>query len=112
MLKNNKQNKINVAHTNISIRHILFVLLATAAFCVFLYVYLLASTTVNVTMRKTLQNDSRELQSKIADLEAEYMVARSALTLEKAKEYGFAEADKQVFVYRHKTSESLALVLE
>lgn len=112
MEKNTHYNKIYLATQNVSVRNVMTVLLAAIAVSIFLYVYLLASTTVNVTMRKTLQNDSRELQSKIADLEAEYMVTRSALTLEKAKEYGFIEPDKQVFVYRHKTSDNLALVLE
>lgn len=97
---------------SVSVRTISTALLAGVIFFALLYVYMLASTTMNVTMRKTMQNESRELQSKIADLEAEYLSGRSALTLEKALVYGFQETNNQSFVYRYKTSDSLALGIE
>jgi len=112
MSKSVQRNKIQVGRLRLSVRIISTVVLTSVVFVALLYVYLLASTTMNVTMRKTMLAQSREVQSQIADLEADYMVGRAQLTLQKAEEYGFSEAKKQTFVYRYKTSESLALGLE
>lgn len=112
MSQSMQHNKIHIGSRHIAVRTISTVLFASVVCVALLYVYLLASTTMNVTMRKTMLAQSREVQSHIADLEAEYMVQRAQLTLAKAEEYGFAEPNKQTFVYRYKTSESLALGLE
>jgi|GEM_PF-1933716 len=112
MSQHAQYNNIQIGSRRISVRTISTVVLSSIVFIALLYVYLLASTTMNVTMRKTMLAQSREVQSQIADLEADYMVERAQLTLQKAEEYGFSEAEKQTFVYRHKTSDSLALGME
>jgi len=104
-----QQNTLAIASAY-SVRTVSSVLLGLVVFAAIGYVYLLAATTVNVTMRKTLDGESREIQSEIADLEASYLNKRSTLTIGEAKERGFIEDIHQVFVYRHMTSENLALL--
>jgi hypothetical protein len=73
------------------------------------YVFLLGSTTMHVTMRKTLQNDIRDMQGVIADLEAEYLTQREVLTIDEAYARGFVDAPNSTFVYRYPQGQSVAL---
>lgn len=104
-----QNNTINALGNTFPIRKISSVILGAIVMFALLYVYLVASTTMNVTMRKTLETQSREMQSQIADLEATYLSERSELTIGEAYTRGFTEDNHQIFVYRYATSESLAL---
>lgn len=86
-----------------------YILGALVVVFVVMYMALLASTTVNISMRKTLQQEIRETQGVIADLESIYLTQRELLTIEEAYARGFVDAPQNTFAYRYDTAPSVAL---
>lgn len=112
MPKTKQYNKIQLGAYAISVRTVSITLVAIVIFFALMHVYFLISITSNIGMRKSVQSEYRELQSELAELEGDYLSMRSSLTLQEATERGFVESNKKTFVYRYKTSDSLALGLE
>lgn len=77
----------------------LYVLGAFAVVCVCLYLFLLASTTTQVTMRKSLMGEIRDTQGAVADLESEYLAQRESLSIAVAYQRGFVDEQQNVFAY-------------
>lgn len=76
------------------------------------YIFFLATTTMHITARKELQNESREIQSQIADLEAHYLQARALVHRDDASRYNLTQTTEPLFVYRYTTTENLAFQVQ
>ena len=67
---------------------------ATAAFLATAYVCLINNTIMNVVARKQAYESINTLNAELAVLEGRYVAAANSLTLAKAHELGFVDADK------------------
>lgn len=88
-----------------SFKHI-FILRKTMLWCVALlsvftfgaYVFFVHGTISNIILRQEAESDMVALTSSIGDLESRYDTLRNAMTHEHARELGFGEPYKKIFV--------------
>lgn len=104
--------QINIGSYRISYDMIGRVAALIAVISLVAYIFFLATTTIHITARKELQNQSREIQSQIADLEAHYLQARALVHRDDAPRYELTETAKPLFVYRYTTTENLAFQVQ
>ncbi len=72
-----------------------------------LYMYFLSASIVNVVMRQEIDHEIRETATKIAELEARYVAAKSTVTEDSMGTYGFTTAPEKTYV--SKKSENVVL---
>lgn len=63
-----------------------------------MYGYFVNITIFNVAHRAKLESQITQLNSKLGELEFEYLAIKSSITIEKAYELGFTDAVKTQFV--------------
>ena len=87
-------------------------LLGVFVFCLFSYVYLVRGAIVNIVARQAMETNLSALDSRVADLEAQYIKAKNNVTPELAKSLGFvAVADSnQKFVMKNAKASGLSLL--
>ncbi|MGB8815791.1 MAG: hypothetical protein WCC74_00935 [Minisyncoccia bacterium] len=78
-------------------------------FMTLIYFYSIIEITVSVRQNTVLTENLSSLNLKVSDLEYKYLQAKSVITLETAKNLGFSENTKQVFVSRASSVPSLSL---
>ncbi len=71
------------------------------------YAYFVNAAIVNIVATKDMQVQISELTSEVGNLEAEYLAAKSALTLDEARSLGFVSSTSDAS-YITKTSFSLS----
>lgn len=74
---------------------VLWVLLVSA---LFVYIYFIAMTVVQIVLRKELSVSMQEEESRISKLEAEYFQASSKLSRDIAPEYGLVDVAPSAYV--------------
>ncbi len=67
------------------------------------YVYAVNSTTRNVALRSELERQVTNLNAELAGLEFEYIKLKNEVTLEVAKELGYQEVRKPLYISRNST---------
>lgn len=100
-----------VAHTALR-RQICITLAITLVAVGALYLFFLASTTMYIAERKSIETDIRNAHSRLADLEAEFFAQHNGIDLAFAREHGFVEATEVAFETRTPASESFAFRVE
>lgn len=75
------------------------VLVFSIMFSFISYSFAIASTTLSVSESKSHNQDIQQLQTEIAELEAEYFTIISGLSLDGAKHYGFDETSSVHFAH-------------
>lgn len=71
------------------------------------YVYFVSAAVAHVVVRKELSQEITNMQTRISELEAEYILAKDGVALEMAMERGFTVTEEKVFVA--KTDAAVAL---
>ena len=79
-------------------------------FGLFLYGFLVRGAIVNIVARQDVESEISLLNSKILDLESEYIQIKNSITLEKAHDLGFVTVSAQKFVTRNVTNPGLSLI--
>jgi len=76
-----------------------FFLALSVLFVLFMaYIYFVSAAVAHVVVRQELSQEITEVQTKISELEAEYILAKDDVALEMAMERGFAVTEEKVFV--------------
>jgi predicted Holliday junction resolvase-like endonuclease len=65
-----------------------------------LYMYFLSMSVVHVVMRKELHQERREVESRIAELEASYIEAQHKVSEKIAMSESLAETNEKIFIER------------
>jgi hypothetical protein len=86
-------------------------LLGVFVFCFFSYGYCVSSAIVNIVERQNIENELAILNSKILDLESEYITAKNSITPELASSLGFVPVSSQKFVTKSVNNPGLSLVI-
>ncbi|MDP3726606.1 MAG: hypothetical protein Q8R36_05430 [bacterium] len=81
-------------------RRLIFILCAGLISVVFLYVFFVGATTINVAAHDAIQNDIQTLGSSIGDLESSYIVLSRGISKEQALTLGFKQPQKEIFAFR------------
>jgi len=91
---NKKNNTFNNIEKNI------FTLLVVGIFLsIFLYVYFISTSVVNVVQRKSIEIETQMLSSNVGELESEYISLSKNITLSYASSLGFVEPENVSFAY-------------
>lgn len=93
-------------------RRFFMALVASIAILGGLYIFFLASTTLHIAQRKSIQSDIRLANSRIADLEAEFFTQANGVDLAYAKDLGFVEITDVHYSERTLPTESFAFHVE
>lgn len=76
----------------------------------FSYGYLVRGVIVNIVARQNIGSELSFLNSKVSDLESEYIKAKNDITLEKAHDLGFVVVSSQKFVTRNTNNPGLSVI--
>ncbi len=68
--------------------------------CIFLYMYLLTMSVVHVVMRKEATQDLRALESEIAALETDFMMAQHVVSTAIVDNQQYTQTSEKIFVSR------------
>jgi hypothetical protein len=79
-------------------------------FCIFSYGYCVRGTIVNIVERQNIENEISVLNSKINDLESEYIKAKNNITPELATSLGFVSVSTHKFVTKSVKNPGLSWV--
>jgi len=116
-LKLNKINSVGNRKLNISIisnevnkKKIFIFLVFSIALLLTSYIYLIIQTTINITTYQNTKQEIVNLDSRIGDLEFEYMSLKKNINLDMAQALGYVEASKINFVDKDIVSNKLSLV--
>ena len=82
----------------------LFLLVVFAA-----YIYFVSAAVAHVVVRKELTQEISEAQTRISELEAEYIASQQAVELATALSRGFAPNEEKVFVKKADMETTLSL---
>ena len=85
-------------------------LVIVLVFCLFSYGYCVRGAIVNIVERQNMETQLSVLNSKVSDLESEYIIAKSTITTELAQSLGFVALTDQKFVTRSVKTNGLSLV--
>jgi hypothetical protein len=86
-------------------------LLGVFILCFFSYGYCVSSAIVNIVERQNIENELATLNSKILDLESQYITAKNSITPELAANLGFVPVSSQKFVNKTINKPGLSLVI-
>ncbi len=87
----------------------MIVLLGTLVFLVLLYMYFVSNTIMHAVVQKEVAKNMVELNSEIAILETEYILAQNSINEELAMQKGFiSNNSSKIFIDR--TPDALVLV--
>jgi len=81
-------------------KKILRLVLSVFLITFFAYLYLVGSITFKVIARKDIENEIKNLNSSLSQLELEYLTLDRQINLDLAKQLGFVESPKTFFAYR------------
>jgi hypothetical protein len=79
--------------------------------CLFSYGYCVRAAIVNIVERQNVEKELSILNSKIIDLESEYIKVKNNITLETANSLGFVPASTHKFVSKSIKNPGLSMVL-
>lgn len=73
-----------------------------------LYIYFVSVSVLHVVMQQEMQRNMSQLQTEISKLEAEYISAQHALSMNIASLDGYIETDNKIFIDRSDTTVALS----
>jgi len=76
------------------------------------YAYFINQTVLNIVGRKNAEEQINVVNSKISQLELEYMERKNSITLEYAHSIGFKDSGKIIYVSKNQNSDGLTLHVE
>ncbi len=88
--------KINISN-NID-KNIFTTLVVGIFLCIFLYVYFVSTSVVNIVQRKNIEVETQILGSNLSNLENEYISLNKNITLSYARSLGFVEPTHLLFI--------------
>lgn len=100
---------ITIDYTNKRTQTLTWGLLAIATALAGMYVYFVVSATWNAFALEQSKNDIASLNSKLGDMEFQYMSEKNNVTLDVAYSKGFINNSNTSFVTREKMGKSVAL---
>ena len=77
-----------------------WILSSVALVSLVLYVYAINATTHNIAVRQNLEREITRLTAEEGSLEFAYIELRNKITLDTARQYGFAEVSTPIYVSR------------
>lgn len=80
--------------------------------CFFSYGYLVRAAIVNIVSRQNIESELSVLNSKILDLESEYIKTKNSITMETANSLGFVAVSSQKFVTKSINIPGLSLATQ
>lgn len=92
--------KFQTLYVHTTERHLIFILCTGFVGVIFLYIFLVGATTVNVAAHEAIQNDIQTTHSSIGDLESSYIVLSNGISKEEATILGFKQPKKEIFAFR------------
>ena len=104
---NYKNKKITNCEPN---KKCFWVLIIVLVFCFFSYGYCVRGAIVNVVERQNMENELSKLNTKVIDLETQYIKAKSSITTELASELGFVSVSNTKFVVKNVNTPGLSLI--
>ena len=78
--------------------------------CIFSYGFCVRGAIVNIVNRQSMESELSALNTKVLNLESEYIKAKNAVTLEKAYSLGFIAVSNQKFVTRSTKNPGLSVL--
>lgn len=90
-------------------KKIFWILAISCGLLVASYFFSIIQITVSVRENTVLANKSASLSLEVNNLEYQYLQAKNAITLDVAKNDGFLDNTKQIFVSKAGNTESLSL---
>jgi len=85
-------------------------LLTVFFLCIFMYGYLVRGVTVNIVERQAMESELSFLNTRVLDLESEYIKVKNDITPELAYNIGFVTVSSQKFVTKDTKNPGLSLV--
>lgn len=73
-----------------------------------IYIYAINATAHNIAIRQNLEREVAQMNAHLSSLEFASIELKNAITIETAREYGFAEVKEPLYVSRN-ASDSLTL---
>lgn len=81
-------------------KHLFFGLLSVFVSLIAVYMYLVSATVMHVVLQTELQQETKQVQSKISSLENRLIVAQHKVSADIASLRGFTEVTDKVFIDR------------
>lgn len=87
-----------------------FFLALSVLFILFLaYIYFVSAAVAHVVVRQELSQEITDVQTRISELEAQYILAKDGVALEMAMERGFTVTEEKVFVAKQVDAVALSV---
>lgn len=83
-------------------------LVSVSVFSLFIYVYAINAAAHHIAVRQNLEREVAQMESHLSSLEFASIELKNSITIETAREYGFAEVKEPLYVSRN-TLNSLTL---
>lgn len=97
-LKNMRKYKTTTAYLDET--RLFYIALSSLVIVVFLYMYFVSSSILNVVMLKEVDEHFAEVQTVIGDLESTYIEVQHTMSSDIATHRGFVEAKEKIFIDR------------
>ncbi len=81
-------------------KHIFFTLIGISVLSAMLYVYAVNQTVRNVVLRQQMEAELTRLVAENGETEFTYIARKNAITLETARQLGFAVVEANIFISR------------
>lgn len=85
---------------------------ALASICIILsglYMYAVSTTAMNTASRKSLEENSAILSTKISEMEFQYISLKNSVSIEVAYAHGFKEVTAPLYISRSSSLNSLSI---
>lgn len=75
-------------------------LVSVSVFSLFIYVYAVNATAHHIATRQNLEREVAQVEGRLSSLEFASIALKNSITIETAREYGFAEVKEPLYVSR------------
>ena len=92
--------KVKTLYLYTTERRLILILCAGLVGAIFLYIFLVGATILNVAAQDAIKNEIQVFNSSIGSLESEYILLVRGISKEKAHELGFNGPQREIFAFR------------
>jgi hypothetical protein len=85
-------------------RHLFYIATVLLGACSCAYIYFVSASVVHVVVRKEIHQEIARTETRISELESQYIQAKDAIVESVALERGFQKNEAQIFVTRKPTT--------
>jgi len=75
-------------------------MVSVSVFSLFVYVYAINATAHHIATRQNLEREVAQMEGRLSSLEFASIALKNSITIETAREYGFAEVKEPLYVSR------------